>query len=171
MQHQNYNAIRKHYELHHEQIMNARPGKFGISAYAWSDLLTLTPIEEWIWEKFRYLGMVMYPQYPVGRFFVDFGSPKKKVAIECDGAAYHLDKDADFRRQQEIQALGWKVFRFTGRECKQPIEDFDNYGGTTYGRLKSIAALHGLSECVPLTDELCADFLEYEAPRLAEFIR
>jgi len=166
---QNYSAIRAHYAMHSERIMNAGRGKFGIGAYAWDGILTLTPIEQALWADFRSLGIVMYPQYPVGRFFVDFGNPKAHVAIECDGAAYHQDVESDKRRQQEIQSLGWTVYRFTGRECKQATEDFDSYGGTTYGRLKVIAGLHRISASVPLTDELCADFLEYEAPRLAKF--
>ena len=165
----NFKEIRAHYTRHNDRIMNANRGRFGLPAYAWNGLVSMTPIEEFIWEKFRYLGIVMYPQYPVGRFFVDFGNPKAKVAIECDGRAYHQDKKKDAIRQKSIVSMGWTVYRFTGRECRQSIEDFDNHGGTTYGRLKTISAIHRLSESTPLTDEACADFLEYEAPRLARF--
>jgi very-short-patch-repair endonuclease len=54
--------------------------------------------------------------YPVGGYKVDVGFPKKKVAIEADGWAFHHDPEvfvADRNRQNKIALLGWKVLRFT----------------------------------------------------------
>jgi very-short-patch-repair endonuclease len=54
--------------------------------------------------------------YPVGRYKVDVGFPKAKVAIEVDGWAFHSSQEdfqVDRERQNYISLLGWKVLRFT----------------------------------------------------------
>lgn len=81
----------------------------------WGPLFT--PIEQDLWEAIRQERIVMYPQHPVAGFFVDFGNPKARVAIECDGKAFHLDAVRDRQRQSEIEAKGWHVYRFSGTDC------------------------------------------------------
>lgn len=75
-----------------------------------------TPIEAAAWQTIRSLGLPLYPQYPVIRFFVDFADPVRHLAIECDGKEWH-DAERDAKRDAEITALGWTVRRFTGRQC------------------------------------------------------
>jgi very-short-patch-repair endonuclease len=79
----------------------------------------LTPIEQALWAEIRYEGAVLYPQHPVGNYFVDFGHPLARVAIECDGKEWHLDHAKDAERQREIESYGWTVYRLTGRACLQ----------------------------------------------------
>ena len=80
-----------------------------------------TPIERLVWFDLRRYGMRFYPQYPVGRRFVDFGDPLRNVAIEVDGAAYHTpEKDA--KKDAELAHAGWRVFRISGRDAMSPEE-------------------------------------------------
>jgi very-short-patch-repair endonuclease len=47
---------------------------------------------------------------------VDVAFPDRRLAIEVDGMAYHVDVDrfrGDRRRQNRLVALGWTVLRFT----------------------------------------------------------
>ena len=162
-----FESIREHYKSHGQKILSVSASRYGLDPYAWSNLIQMTPIEDALWCDFRSLGIVMYPQYPVGRYFVDFGNPKAKVAIECDGAAYHQDKAADKKRHQEIEALGWTVYRFTGRECKEANEEVFGDEETTYGRLRAIASVHGLSSSVLRSDELENYYANHELPRVA----
>jgi hypothetical protein len=79
------------------------------------------------------MNMVMYPQYPVGRYFVDFANPAAKVAIECDGKRWHTDKERDAQRQGEIEALGWVVYRISGRDCfTDTVEGYDENDVPTF---------------------------------------
>jgi very-short-patch-repair endonuclease len=135
-----WDRIRAHYKRHEAAIKAAGASAWGIDAYAWDHNadIRLTPIEAWLWSDIRAIGAVLYPQYPVGRRFVDFGNPVAKVAIECDGAKFHQDKEADAKRQGEIEALGWTVYRLTGRECR--TDD----AGIAYQRIAGIAEAHGL---------------------------
>lgn len=82
-----------------------------------------TPIENALWCDIRLYGLDLWPQLPVGRFFVDFGNPVAKVAIECDGAEFHQDKAKDAARDQELEAMGWTVIRIPGWQCVRRILD------------------------------------------------
>lgn len=47
---------------------------------------------------------------------LDFAYPSRRVGIELDGAAYHsgeLAERRDRRRDDELGAIGWRVFRFS----------------------------------------------------------
>ena len=49
--------------------------------------------------------------------FLDLAIPEKKIDIEVDGQAWHLDsrgyrKADDIHRDIQLEAAGWKVIRF-----------------------------------------------------------
>ena len=147
-----WNAIRDHYRAFTPQILAERKDEWAIDPYEWSEVLSLTPIEDWLWVHIRSANAVFYPQYPVGRFFVDFANPKAKVAIECDGAAFHQDKAKDRQRDEELAAMGWKVYRAPGYICVR-----DNNHET--GRIREAARFvyrivldHGLSRNQSMND-------------------
>lgn len=96
----NWNALREHYARHAKVIEACDRNEWAMDPYAWSTgIMRMTPIEEWLWHDIRDANAVFYPQYPIGGFFVDFANPRAKVAIECDGAAFHLDKSKDEARR------------------------------------------------------------------------
>lgn len=149
-----WDRIRAYYQRNHKAIM-ARPTYWGVEVYSWEHEagVELTPIERALWSDIRQLSAVLYPQYPVGRRFVDFGNPHAKVAIECDGAAFHTDAKADKQRQAEIESLGWTVYRFTGRECKTDEHEVETEQGNwrlvqgdALKRLREIVDRHGMRE-------------------------
>ena len=135
----NWTRIRRHYAAYQHAILSAPANVWAIDPYAWDHEagIFLTPIEVGLWHDIRSEGAVMYPQYPVGPYFVDFASPVAKVAIECDGAAWHVgNEERDGIRQARIEALGWEVHRITGREC---LKDFEEQIDPETGRSTWIA--------------------------------
>jgi very-short-patch-repair endonuclease len=55
----------------------------------------------------------------------DFAFTGERVAIFCDGARYHLQKDQwrrDQRQRRGLVALGWRVLVFTGAEINEDAE-------------------------------------------------
>lgn len=59
-------------------------------------------------------------EYPVAldgyTIHADFAYPDSRVLIELDGYAFHMDREAferDRERDNDLQALGWRVLRFT----------------------------------------------------------
>lgn len=83
-----------------------------------------TPIERSLWWDIREKRMHLWPQLPVGRFFVDFGSPVSKVAVECDGKKWH-DAKKDAARDAELRELGWSVYRIPGWLCHGIAPEYD----------------------------------------------
>ena len=61
-------------------------------------------------------------------YCIDIGIPDLMIAFEYDGGYWHQDKEADDRRQSEIEKLGWKFIRFKDRiptmeELKEKINE------------------------------------------------
>lgn len=115
-----WDAIRGFYDLAHADIMASPPYQWAIDPYEVDWTVLFTPIEFGLWQDIRSEGAVLYPQFPIGKFFVDFANPVARVAIECDGAKYHLDAHKDRTRQSVIESLNWTVYRITGRDCLLP---------------------------------------------------
>jgi hypothetical protein len=126
------------------EILNAGRSEWADDdAYLWDHVggITLTPIERALWSDIRSLDLVLYPQYPVGRFFVDSGNPVAKVAIECDGKQWH-DAARDALRDSRLREMGWTVYRFPGWECVTEQDAESGKSGSAYLRLKEIGELH-----------------------------
>lgn len=141
-----WRRVREHYARFHAEILRAGCNEWGTDPYAWDEgLIFLTPIETWLWAEIRACDAVLYPQFPIGRFFVDFANPAAKVAIECDGAAYHTDKAKDARRDAELQALGWTVYRISGSDCAQEGYVEPGVPGAARLFIARICEAHGIS--------------------------
>lgn len=93
-----------------------------------------SPIEKFFWHAWQsdhgFLIPIEY-QYEVegGKYRFDFAIPDRKVAIELDGYEWHSSREQftkDRQRQREIEMLGWRVVRFSGREVvKNPSACYD----------------------------------------------
>lgn len=100
-----------------------------------------TKAEICLWAEIRNkkLGYRFLRQYGVGKFVIDFYSPRLKLAIEVDGVT-HLTKEEleyDERRQFEIEQLGIQFIRFTNLEVYNEIA---NVIKKISDRIKSINA-------------------------------
>jgi very-short-patch-repair endonuclease len=138
-------ALREFYANANFEILSAREFEWGIDPYEIDWLKVFTPIEFSLWQDIRQEGLVMYPQYPVAGYFLDFANPMAKVAIECDGAAYHLDKAKDAARDAKLRSIGWSVYRITGRDCKTDFDSETNAPGVARKLIRQIASQHRVS--------------------------
>src|SRR5690606_8034649 len=82
----------------------------------------MSPIERIAWCSIKNQRKIqLYPQYPIGKYFVDFGNPFHKIALELDGKNFH-DEEKDYIRDSELKEIGWTVFRVKGtRKTVHPI--------------------------------------------------
>lgn len=142
-----WNEIRAFYRDFTPLIMAAPKNEWAADAYEWAggNMIFMTPIEAWLWHDIRACDAVLYPQYPVLDFFVDFANPKAKVAIECDGAAYHIDKAKDEARDRRLLGIGWTVYRISGAHCRLE-QDYESTESSIPRRfMQDICSLHGIS--------------------------
>lgn len=149
-----FSGLKEFYKLAEREIRAAGRNEWGIDPYEVNWIPLFTPIEYGLWYDIRDCNAVLYPQYPVGRFFVDFANPVAKVVVECDGAAYHQDKAKDDARQREIESLGWKVFRITGRDCLSQFDEQEMKSSPSRMLIQRICDHYGISrnsQCSPAT--------------------
>jgi hypothetical protein len=130
-----FKLIRELYDIVTPEIIE-RNGRIDPYFLDWCSVMT--PIESNLWIDIRSNGLPFFPQYPVGRYFVDFGDPIKKIAVEADGKDWH-DAERDKMRDSSLNELGWDVFRFTGAETYR-LDVFDDmcrmYGVTPESDIK-----------------------------------
>lgn len=69
-----------------------------------------------VWADLKFYGLLLYPQYPIKNYFVDFAHPFKRIAIEIDSERWHPDKEKDLLRQREIESEGFRVIRITAKD-------------------------------------------------------
>jgi very-short-patch-repair endonuclease len=87
----------------------------------------MTEAEQLLWTRIRNKqidGCKFRRQYSIGAYVVDFYSPGNKLAIEIDGSS-HDKADAieyDKNRQEEIEALGICVVRFTNKDVLSNLD-------------------------------------------------
>lgn len=129
---------------HRAEIMAAPKNEWAIDPYAWDGLIEMTPIEDAMWTHIRLTNSVFYPQWPACGFYLDFANPRAKVAIECDGKAYHTDKEKDARRDAKLRDNGWTIYRFPGWLCVTDSDEETSEPGEAFIRLDYIARAHGL---------------------------
>lgn len=60
---------------------------------------------------------LLYPgaklEFPCFNYSIDIAIIDKMIAIEYDGSYWHQDKDADLKRQKNIEDQGWSFLRYT----------------------------------------------------------
>lgn len=106
-----------------------------VAKFAEHGLETESPIEHTLvgaikaWaDHFNVTDLRIATQVDVGPYRADImlTRGKAKLAVECDGAAYHNSKDAvlkDKRRDRYFVANGISVMRFTGSEIHRSVRN------------------------------------------------
>lgn len=80
-----------------------------------------TPIEKYAWTAIRSIGnLPFYPQYPAGKFIIDFANPFFKIGIELDGKEYHC-REKDEKRDLILLKDGWRIFRISGSDMYKTV--------------------------------------------------
>ncbi|SFK12197.1 Very-short-patch-repair endonuclease [Halobacillus dabanensis] len=76
-----------------------------------------SPIERRLYNGLVSYGLHPRTQYNVGVYRIDIAFPGLKIAIECDGKAFHStasQKAHDRKKDRYLRKNGWKVMRFKG---------------------------------------------------------
>ena len=85
-----------------------------------------TDAESLIWKHIRNsnLGVKFNRQYIIGDYIVDFVCLEKRLIIEIDGG-YHSEYEQiqkDEQRTENLEAMGFKVVRYTNEELFTDID-------------------------------------------------
>lgn len=77
-----------------------------------------SPIERRLYDALAFRGYAVTSQVPCGKYRIDLALLGQRIAIECDGKAYHSSpqqKAHDRRKDKYLKDNGWRVLRFSGR--------------------------------------------------------
>lgn len=72
-------------------------------------------------------------EYPIKQsksnrhYYLDIAVPKYKIDIEYDGQRWHLNKDKDAKRDDELRRKGWVIFRVNHYNFKEEISNIIKY--------------------------------------------
>ena len=70
----------------------------------------------------RLCGLKFRRQYPIEPFIADFACVEKRLAVEIDGGYHDYVDEKDEKRQKIIEALGWKVIRFSNEDVLDDVD-------------------------------------------------
>jgi very-short-patch-repair endonuclease len=70
----------------------------------------------------RMEGIKFRGEHPIGPYFADFACVSKRLVIEVDGNHHDEKLEADARRTEVLESLGWRVVRFSAAEVIQNRE-------------------------------------------------
>lgn len=74
---------------------------------------TESPIEKLLYYELMKLRLNVETQKEIGRYRVDI--LKDKAVIECDGQAFHQDREREAMRDSFLNQQGYRVIHVTGR--------------------------------------------------------
>lgn len=78
-----------------------------------------SPIERRLYYALLREGYSVEPQVSCGKYRIDLALPAFRIAIECDGKAFHStpsQKAHDYRKNAYLRKHGWRVLRFSGSQ-------------------------------------------------------
>jgi very-short-patch-repair endonuclease len=85
-----------------------------------------SPIELRLYLALKERGHHVRTQYiePPKTYRFDLALPQYKIAIECDGKAFHSTPEQiarDRKKEAYLKRKGWKVLRFSGRQINRNL--------------------------------------------------
>jgi very-short-patch-repair endonuclease len=133
-------ALKKFYLSNH-QLYLSNPFSW-VSSYPYDWKKIMTPIEFEAWQTIRCKGrIVLYPQYPVLNYHLDFGNPALRIGLELDGAQYH-NEERDRLRDTNLNKSGWKIYRISGKEmCRTNYTELFDLSEEDYDFNESLGKL------------------------------
>jgi very-short-patch-repair endonuclease len=84
-----------------------------------------TTSEGLLWSTLRakqLCGLKFRRQHPIEPWIADFACLEKMLVVEIDGGYHDNVVEDDLKRQKHLEALGWKVIRFTDKEVEEDTE-------------------------------------------------
>jgi len=113
-------VIRRHYHDALPEIMSLAKTNLSMWYSKYPFDWRFNKNEKSLWGSIVRRPMAMYPEFPVLNYFVDFGNPFLRIAIEADSKTFH-DKRRDSERDRNLLQEGWKTFRVSYTENFEPF--------------------------------------------------
>jgi very-short-patch-repair endonuclease len=137
--------FKTYYNIFNDRILKAAERGKWFRPYFIDFTRYFTPIEREAWNAIRSSRIILYPQYPVLNYFLDFGNPYLKIGLEMDGKEFH-NAEKDFIRDTKLLNEGWKIFRVTGSEAVRPVREIYDHTDEYEVRMTKCMNIHNTVE-------------------------
>jgi len=84
----------------------------------WPNVLNEIQIE--IFREIKSVGVCLYPFYPIGDSFINFGNPFSKIGLEIIYKDYIQEKE---NKINEFKKKGWKVYKINTNHDRSTLEE------------------------------------------------
>jgi very-short-patch-repair endonuclease len=84
-----------------------------------------TAAESRLWAYLRagqLLGVGFRRQHAIGKYVVDFCSPRHHLVIELDGSGHIAQEPKDSERTRALESMGYRVMRFWNNDVLNDIQ-------------------------------------------------
>lgn len=117
---QERNKIRENYKYWYEWCDKM------IWFYGWLEFVDFKPtvIEANFWEDIKSLWILMHPEYPVWKYFIDFADPINMIWVELDWVRWHKDKEKDRIREKYLIEKWWGKMKKVCKEVQKKYMSF-----------------------------------------------
>ncbi len=98
-----------------------KSGKLGFARLLRADM---TPMEKVLWKALRnrqFHHLKFRRQAPLENYIVDFFCRQRNLIIEIDGGIHRVKKEYDAVRQNDLEAKGYHILRFTNEEVESSL--------------------------------------------------
>jgi len=81
--------------------------------------------ERMLWQNLRnnqLEGLKFRRQLPIGEYIADFACVSLQFVVEVDGDQHSEAEAYDAKRTADLNALGWRVIRFSSRDVLRDLD-------------------------------------------------
>lgn len=129
----NFNQIKKDYEQEFSDQSKKGSDKLSFHVEDWNNVLDKSQLE--IFREIKSIGVWLFPFYPIGNQFVNFGNPFSKVGIEIIYNNFKQEKEIKI---QEFEKIGWEIHKIPAFNNTLSVEDL--YGQKHNGYLEDLSS-------------------------------
>lgn len=114
----NFNQVKQDYEQEFSDQLEKGSDKLSYHIEDWNNVLDKYQLE--IFREIKSVGVWLFPFYPIGNHFVNFGNPFSKVGIEIIYKNFKLEKEIKI---QEFEKKGWEIHGISSIHNTLSVDD------------------------------------------------
>ncbi len=112
MQKPDFDTIKKYYEISFSEATAGGNRNLDPDIEDWFAILNEVQFN--LYQDIKFAGLRLYPLYPVGPYFIDFGNPFEKIGVEIFYKNHGQPEKQG--RIDYFKSLGWTVYTIESRD-------------------------------------------------------
>lgn len=117
-----FESIKQQYFLSYDKALRSGIHQLPFNVEEWQH--TLSEVQLKVYNDIKSIGTYLYPLYPIGDYFIDFGNPFKKIGIEL----LYKEREREERLAciEYFKSFGWTVYVLESKYIEPSAEELYN---------------------------------------------